>query len=1034
MKTVRNACTLAPNALSIDVSDQIEQLDELIHAEGNGDSFYGKTFITAGMRDLLRGTIERLAGKSSNAVFHLKQAMGGGKTHLLVGAGLAAKHKSIRHQYCADVPHIDAFDEARVVAFNGRNSPHHYLWGEVAHQLGQGEDFRQFWSSGPEAPDESDWTTLLKSEKPTLILLDELPPYFQYLGTRATGTGTVADIATRAFANLLSAAGKLSNVCVVVSDLDAAYAQGGALIERALQDARKELGRQEKAITPVDLAGNEVYDILRKRLFTKLPDVSEIQDIAARYGQALEEATKSKVVARGAEALADEIANTYPFHPRLKDLVALFKENEQFKQTRGLMELMSRLLKSVWERDTDDVFLIGAQHFDLSITEVRSKLADISGMNDVISKDLWDINYAAHAQAIDASTGNKNATEVANLLLTASLSTAVNAVKGLSREEVLECVVTPMRSVVEYNTAIDAMLADCWFLHQSQDSKLYFDRQENLTKMLQGLATNAPGGQIDELVKTRLKEMFGPTRKTAYSQVIALPKLSDVVAEVKRNRVLVIIDPATKVPPEQLEAFFAELSEKNNLLVLTGDKTQMASIDAAARKVYATLKAERKIHAAHAQYEEFLSKKESAEHEFYSTILGVFDKVIYPAQVGERAPELKVKPLDTRRDATKPFDGEDQIEKTLTAHPKKLFLDVEAEFDTLRDFAETNLWNDSAVSIDWATAIAREKQRPKMPWMPPRGLDTLKSIAVQRGVWEDLGNGHVSHTPTKKKTAVQVVADTSPDDDGVVVLRINALNAGPSARIHYAEDGAVSTASPVLKDETLKTGAYRVQFLAVDPNGQFDTGDVTTWTNKLTIRAHFDASTRQVELLVAPPATLKYTLDGSEPRNGLDYTGPIQIDEHASIVMAFAEGAGLEAKEKFEYAAAHQAGAGGSAAGSKPQVVIDRSKPARLNRMVSLGSRQEAYQVVTFLKDRRASVEKVAVVIGSSPAVVQFFLGDTPAEGGYLEAVLAQVGTCLPPDAPVSLKIHRFVFQTGQDLLDLAAKVGFELNDKEFSQ
>ncbi len=1031
MKTVKQACQLAPNALSIDVSDQIEQLDQLIQDEGNGESFYAKTFITSGMRDLLRGTIERLAGKSSNAVFHLKQAMGGGKTHLIVGTGLAAKHKNLRQKYCSDLPHIDAFADARVVAFNGRNSPAHYLWGEIAHQLGQAEEFKKFWASGPEAPDEADWTALLKSKQPTLILLDELPPYFQYLGTRTTGTGTVADIATRAFANMLSAAGKLSNVCVVVSDLDASYAQGGALIERALLDARKELGRQEKAITPVDLAGNEVYDILRKRLFTKLPDPAEIQDLAARYGQALEEATKSKVIARGAEALADEIVHTYPFHPRLKDLVALFKENEQFKQTRGLMELMSRLLKSVWERDADDVYLIGAQHFDLSIGEVRSKLADISGMNDVISKDLWDVNFAAHAQAIDATNGNKNATEVANLLFTASLSTAVNAVKGLTREEVLECVVTPMQSVVEYNAAIDAMLGECWFLHQSQDSKYYFDRQENLTKMLQGIAATAPEAQIDELIRARLKEMFSPTRKTAYTQVIPLPKLSDVLAEVKRNRVLLIIDPATKMPPEQLDAFFAELPEKNNLLVLTGDKTQMANIEGASRKVYATLKAENKIPKSHAQYEEFLGKKESAAQDFYSTILGVFDKVIYPAQIGDRNPELKVKPLDTRRDGSKPFDGEEQIEKTLTAHPKKLFLDVDAEFDALRDFAETNLWNDGAVSIDWATAVAREKQRPKMPWMPPKGLDTLRSIAVHRGLWEALGNGHVSHTPAKKKTAVQVVADTSPDDDGEVVLRVNALNAGPSARIHYAEDGAASTASPVLKDETLKSKAYRVQFLAVDPNGQFETGEATTWTNRLSIRANFNAATRQVELLVAPTASMKFTLDGSEPRNGGDYTGPIQLDGNGAKVLVFAEGGGLEAKEKFEYPAV---GASRGTGGGKAPIVIDRSKPARLNRMINLGSRQDAYQVISLLKERQASVEKVSATVGNSPAVVQFFLGDTPADGAYLENVLNQISACLPADSSINLKIHRFQFQTGQDLLDLAEKVGFEPQDNEFSQ
>ena len=111
----------------------------------------------------------------------------------------------------------------------------------------------------------------------------------------------------------------------------------------------QELGRQERNITPVDLAANEIYDILRKRLFTSLPDKAEIDDIAEAYGRKLEEAAKSKVANRGAEAIADEIAATYPFHPRLKNVIALFKENEQFKQTRGLIELISRLLKSVWD-------------------------------------------------------------------------------------------------------------------------------------------------------------------------------------------------------------------------------------------------------------------------------------------------------------------------------------------------------------------------------------------------------------------------------------------------------------------------------------------------------------------------------------------------------------------------------------------------------------------------------------------------------------------------------------------------------------
>nr|WP_217451192.1 hypothetical protein [Comamonas jiangduensis] len=67
--------------------------------------------------------------------------MGGGKTHWIVGAGLAAKHTALRHKYCTDVTHIDVLSDARVVAFNGRNSARHYLWGEIAHKLGRGEAF-----------------------------------------------------------------------------------------------------------------------------------------------------------------------------------------------------------------------------------------------------------------------------------------------------------------------------------------------------------------------------------------------------------------------------------------------------------------------------------------------------------------------------------------------------------------------------------------------------------------------------------------------------------------------------------------------------------------------------------------------------------------------------------------------------------------------------------------------------------------------------------------------------------------------------
>ncbi len=1028
MKTVRDACVLQDNALDIHVSDQIEQLDELIANEKDGRLFFEKTHITEGMKTLMIEGIARLAGKSNQAIFHLKQAMGGGKTHLLVGFGLYAKHAVLRDEYCSDIPHIKAFAGAKVAAFNGRNSPAHFVWGEIAAQLGKAEQFKKFWESGPKAPDEQDWVSLFDGDTPILILLDEMPPYFHYLDTQQVGNGTVADIATRAFANMLTAASKKANVCVVISDLTASYDTGTKLIHKALEDARQEVGRQERNITPVDLAGNEIYDILRKRMFKKLPDRAVIEDIAASFGRALEEASKAKVVNRGAEAIADEIVNTYPFHPRLKNLVALFKENEKFKQTRGLMEIVSRLMRSVWERQDNDVYLIGPQHFDFSISDVREKISEISEMRDAIAKDLWDANMSSHAQIIDLNTGNDAASRVGALLLTSSLSTAVNAVKGLTKEELLECLVTPISGATEFATAFDSFHGVAWYVHHTPEGKYYFDRQENLTKLLQSIAEDAPDNKIDELISDRLKEKFAPTRKTAYDEVLPLPKISEVADKVRKNRVLLIVSPDSKVPPEEVQRLFDSLMQKNNLCILTGDKTQMGSVEKAARQVFAALKADKRIPKGHPQREELDMKQQQYEQDFTATVLNLFDKVIFPIHRPGKTAQLVSKPLDMTYDQKKGFSGEEQIEKTLTKDPIKLYLDIEQNFDGIRDKAEELLWPANQDDSRWSDIQDRITEQAGMPWLPPKGLDQLKALACNRGLWEDLGNGYITKKPQKKKTSVQYTNETQRDDEGYIRIRINPLNAGPSPRIYYAEDGPVSEASQLLAEQTLTTKAIRVQFLAVDPSNQFETGPAVTWDAKPVIRNNLlDVEPkRKVELFVAPKGALKYSMDGSEPRNGIDYTGAIEISDGDVHLMVFAEADGLEAKEEFRFAAKGQKG-----------LRIKETEPARLispRGGKRLDSRIKAFAGLKEAKEKSVNFERVTLQIGQGSQAVTVMFGDIQVDAEYIESVLETVLTKFDATTPITLTFAKANFHSGHDLKQFADSLGIDIKQEEVEQ
>ncbi|MEI7988879.1 MAG: anti-phage-associated DUF499 domain-containing protein [Chloroflexota bacterium] len=1027
MKTVRDACQLQPNALSITLGDQIEQLDELIHIEGDGSAFFEKTFITQGMQDLITEGIARLAGVSTQAIFHLKQAMGGGKTHLLVGFGLLAKFPELRRQYCGDSIYASTFDSANIAAFNGRNNPEHFFWGEIANQLGKSEQFRSFWTGGPKAPDEKDWLKLFEGDQPILILFDEMPPYFQYYDLSKVGNGTVADIATRAFANLLTAAGKKKNVCVVVSDLAAAYHTGTNLINRALEDARAELGRAERNITPVDLAANEIYDILRKRLFKAMPDKAEIEDIASAYGRKLEEAAKAKTANRGAEAIADEIIATYPFHPRLKNVIALFKENEDFKQTRGLIELVSRLLKSVWERPANDVFLIGPQHFDLSIADVRDKLTEISGMRDVIATDLWDAHQAAHAQVIDLQSGKEAATQLGSLLLTASLSTAVNAVKGLTREEMVESLISPLREASDFLAAFEELEKITWYLHHTPESRYYFDRQENLTKLLQSLAHDAPEPQVDDLIRQRLREMFKATRKTCYEEVLPLPRLDEVVNHVRNKRVLLVVSPDSKIPPEEVQKFFDGLTQKNNLCVLTGDKTAMGSVEKAARQLYASQKADGRIPKGHPQREDLEHKQQTYALDFTSTIFNLFDKVLFPIHRGGKEPMLASKALDMTRDATKDFNGEEQIEKTLTSNPLKLYLDIDKDFDAICDKAQDLLWPESQDEARWSDVVDRYAEQAGMPWLPPRGLDTLKSIACNRGLWEDLGTGYVTKKPKMKCTSAQIIAETEPDDEGQVRLRINPQNAGAAARIHYAEDAPVSNNSPTLTEQALTTKALRVNFLVIDPSAQYQTGEIVTWTNKLVVRNNLveNDGQRSVELLVAPKGVIRYTLDGSEPREGMVRDGTVLIDDGEVILRVFAEADGIETKHEFRYPAKGKKG-----------VQIDEVKPGRLVSRSGrkLDSRGKTFEALKQAAEKTATLEGIVLTVGQSSQVISLTIGEIAVEAAFVETILSKVLEKFTSDTPVTLTFRKAHFQSGHDLKDFASKLGIVLQTGDVEQ
>lgn len=154
IKTVKQACVFNPIINDYRMAEGIENLADLIADKGDGREFFARNFITQGMEQLFKEGMLRLSGKSDQAVFELTQAMGGGKTHMMVALGLLARYPQLRPDVLpADLNSRVDFGSARIAAFNGRNSPDNYIWGEIASQLGAAEAIKPFWVNGPRTVD-----------------------------------------------------------------------------------------------------------------------------------------------------------------------------------------------------------------------------------------------------------------------------------------------------------------------------------------------------------------------------------------------------------------------------------------------------------------------------------------------------------------------------------------------------------------------------------------------------------------------------------------------------------------------------------------------------------------------------------------------------------------------------------------------------------------------------------------------------------------------------------------------------------------
>jgi len=889
---LQSLCTPRKSVFASDRRATVLSLDTFLKGQVDGQEFFDENHFTKGMLMLVDRAFRHLSGTGAgSSVFLLSQAMGGGKTHSMIALGLLARDPALRQKVLPDENPAPTLGMCRVVGFNGRSTDAPGgIWGSIAEQLSKGDQFAKYVSPLLSAPGPEAWKQLLGGG-PLVLFLDELPPYLANAVAVPVGNGDLGVVTTTALANLFIAVAEMDNVCLVLSDLAGTNYGGGqaaleAAFNRATQGITGEARRIAVPITPVNPNGDELYHILRKRLFERTAPDNEVERVAAAYRESLRDAAKMNLTTSSPESLYTRVMDAYPFHPDLRELVGKFKENEGFQQTRGVIRLMQMVVSNLWNsKKSAAIDLIHPYDLDLNIDEIASEVRTINpSLSEAIAHDVAHTGDA-EVEQIDAANGNSDASDAARLILVASLSTTPGAIHGLREYQLVDCLQRPGRDLSTFKTnVLDKLATRAWYLHNSADGRLFFKNQQNLAAKLRSVALSLHAQTVEGELHKRLLENLSPSLRDCYQTVSALPPPDEVQIEQEKTT-LVLVRPggqANQLPiSADWQAWWGQQQYKNRVLFLTGSRDTFQKVLDSARQNRALQSITDELRSENTpgddpQWRALDSLRDRVGLQFTAALKEAFDQIVYPSI------NAALRSTGTDLAFAGNQSGEATIRHTLESAQK---FTTKIDDDSFRTRAEARLFGSAETkTVLWsdfkrAAAVSTNWQLHKLS-----ALDDLKASCIQRGLWREEGN-HIRRGPFPPPVPEVSIRELSVQDDGNghTFLKIEPLHA-PSVVYETGDSDPTSASTPVPTPARFEATGLRYRFLAFDPADLARVSAVKEWTAKLRLKYHLHnrGDHYELELLALPKANsiaIRYTTDGSSPTSAgaTTYDGAFRV-------------------------------------------------------------------------------------------------------------------------------------------------------------
>ena len=583
--------------------------------------FFGRTYVTEGMKGLLVQSLRRVAGLGGEPVIQLKTAFGGGKTHSMLALYHLMRNRGNVTQLANVRPVLDAAGVSQIpevhvavlvgTALNPAKARRpqtmpgitvNTLWGEMAFQLADSAGRPELYEYVREAdrkgvsPGSQAMTELFDSCGCALVLVDELVAYAKKLyGAEKLPAGTFDNFIT--FVQELTEAARASKSSLVVASIPESDREiGGESGQRALEAIEHTFGRMESIWKPV--SASEGFEVVRRRLFLDCKDPAKRDEVCNAFSRMYtQNAADFPVDARELD-YRDRMISCYPIHPEVFDrLYEDWATLETFQRTRGVLRLMAAVIHELWmNQDQSPMIMPGS--LPLDVPNVRDELTRYldENWNGVVDSEIDGKNSVPYRNDQENPRYGRvlaSRRVARTIMLGSAPDVGGQNTRGIEQAHIRLGVVQPGENVYTFNDALRMLKSKSSFLYSDgSDNRYWYDTRPTLRKVMEDRAQQLSKTDAMYEVEQRLKKF----RRVAPIEGLHVCPASTLDVPDEKSLRMVVLPPtaAHRKGSEDSEALrlageilalrgSAPRRYKNMLVFIACDGGQVASLEKAAR-------------------------------------------------------------------------------------------------------------------------------------------------------------------------------------------------------------------------------------------------------------------------------------------------------------------------------------------------------------------------------------------------------------------------------------------------------------------